>query len=334
MKAGDTFRFRLGDDHLWMVMRVLQVVFALLAIPVLCFADEEVPQGSQSDAAGPADKADATINPARVAPNAKLPQRREVAPAAEEHRVESESAKRLAAMREIARGVKLRLGNGEDRGLLELSPEPLLRYADPPQHAMQDATVWLWRHGERPAAILKLEFYPRFDGKAIWSFCWTSVSDARLDGAFQGGKTWSAPAVNLASRWLPDAAPPSAEAQQRLRQMRQIARRFASYRVYAEQGRTELRLLSRPVYRYKDESDGIMDGAVFSIVKDTNPHVELLIEAALDGEVPRWRYACVRHCDAECHLQLDGQEVWSSPQGAVVDPRQPYFWFHLPAGEE
>lgn len=113
--------------------------------------------------------------------------------------------------------------------------------------------------------------------------------------------------------------------------MRQLARRFTAYRIYEEHGRTQLRLLSRPVYRYQSEADGIGDGAVFSLVKDTNPHLELLIESALDGDSPRWRYACARHADAECHLLLDGHEVWQAEMRAEIDSRKPYFWFQTPA---
>lgn len=245
-----------------------------------------------------------------------------------------ERAARLKEMRDIVSGIKLQSGVGDDRSVLELSPEPLLRYSDPPHHALEDATVWLWRRGERPAAILKLEFYPRFDGGPIWSFCWTSFSHDRIDGRFDGGKSWSAPPANITARWVPEAPSPAAIGQQRLRQMRQIARRFTCYRVYGDDNRTELRLLARPLYRYKSEVDRIIDGAVFGILKDTNPHVELLIEAALDGDLPRWRYSSVRHGDAECHLRLDGREVWQVPRNAAVDPRQPYFWYHMPALEK
>lgn len=148
------------------------------------------------------------------------------------------------------------------------------------------------------------------------------------------GPSWSSRAAEIARQWLPDVQPPAHDADQRPRQMRSLARRFTAYGIYGEHGRTELRLLSRPVYRYSSEADGITDEAIFSMVKDTNPHIELLIESAVDGDAPRWRYACVRHTDAECHLLLDGGEVWQVDMRGAVDSRQPYFWFQTPAGQE
>ncbi|HET6881853.1 MAG TPA: hypothetical protein VFI31_16935 [Pirellulales bacterium] len=252
---------------------------------------------------------------------------------ADDETPETRRADRLETMREIVGGIKLESGEGDDRAALELSPEPLLRYSDPPHESLEDATVWIWRRGERPAAMLKLEFYPRLDRGPTWSFCWTSLSGRPLDGQMEGGRSWTSRPADIAPQWLLDAPPPADDADGRLRQMRQLARRFTAYRIYGEHGRTELRLLSRPVYRYKSQVEGITDGAVFSVMKDTNPHVELLIESALDGDAPRWRFACVRHADAECHLLLDGREVWQAEMRAEIDPRRPYFWFQRPASD-
>lgn len=289
-------------------MRFLILTSALLALPVSALATEPAVAGRSAD---PRDT-----------------------PPAQTESQESQHAARLKEMREIVHGITLQSGEGDERAALVLSPDPLLRYSDPPHEALEDATVWIWRRGERPAAALKLEFYPRLDRGPTWSFCWTSLSAARIDGQMEGGRSWSTRPAEIAPQWLPDAPLPADNADGRLRQMRQLARRFTAYRIYREHGRTELRLLSRPVYRYQSAADGISDGAVFSMVKDTNPHVELLIEATLDGESPRWRYACVRHADAECHLLLDGREVWQVEMRAAIDPRQPYFWFQTPATEK
>lgn len=292
-------------------MNVRRAILALLAISVVLSAGAGVANGDPPSAIGESQRA-----------------------SAEDNRPKAQSADRLEKMREMVRGVKLRSGDGDDHTILERSPEPLLRYADPPDNALEDATVWIWRRGQRPAAILKLEFYPRLEGRTIWSFCWTSVSNEPINGRFEDGKTWFAPSAKIEPEWLSEAPSPAVDAQQRLRQMRQIARRFTSYRVWGEENRTELRLLSRPLYRYRSEADGITDGAIFSIVKDTNPHVELLIEAALDDGMPRWRYSCVRHADAECHVLLDGREVWQAPRLAAVDSRQAYFWFQMPTAKQ
>ncbi|HWB11415.1 MAG TPA: hypothetical protein VG826_19450 [Pirellulales bacterium] len=258
----------------------------------------------------------------------------EASPSSESESSDAPRAGRLATMREIVSSLRFESGERE-RQVLELLPEPLLRYSDAP-HGLEDATVWVWQRGGqggRPAVLLKLESYPKFQRVPIWSFCLTSLADEAVAAPFGRGKSWSAKSPHIAPQWLSGAASPAENAEQRLRQMRDIARRFTGYRVYGEFGRTELRLLARPAYRYKSESDGIVDGAVFCFAKDLNPHIALLIEAAAaDGET-RWRYAQARHSDAECHLLLDGQEVWKVDMRAAMDPRQPYYWFQWPADD-
>lgn len=245
---------------------------------------------------------------------------------------DAESAARLKTMHEIVGRIRFTSGQGDERRPLELLPEPVLRYSDTP-HGLADATVWIWRRGERPAVLLKLESYPTFVPQPIWSFCLTSAWNGPVAAPFSAGNSWSAKSAEISPRWLPQAALPAKTPELRLRQLREMARRFTAYRVYGEFGRTELRLLSRPVYRYKDETDDIIDGAVFCIAKDLNPHIVLLIEAHKTGQESRWRYATVRHSDAECHLLLDGQEIWHAEMYAAVDPRQPYYWFQWPASD-
>jgi hypothetical protein len=246
--------------------------------------------------------------------------------------VDADHSAQLRTMHEIVGRIELESGGGDERRPLELLPEPILRYSDAP-HGLEDATVWIWRRGERPAALLKLESYPMHESGAIWSFCWTSVWNSSVVAPFSGGKSWSAKSAEISQHWLPKATSPAKTPELRLRQLRETTRRFTAYRLYGEFGRTELRLLSRPVYRYQSETDGIVDGAVFYFTKDLNPHIVLSIEAIDSGQERRWRYAAVRHSDAKCHLLLDGQEVWRVDRKAAVDRRQPYYWFQWPASD-
>lgn len=245
---------------------------------------------------------------------------------------DADSAASLRTMHEIVGRIKLESGEGDERRPLDLLPEPILRYSDAP-HGLEDATIWIWRRGERPAVLLKLESYPMHERGAIWSFCLTSAWNSPVFSPFSGGNSWSAKSAEISPQWLPKATSPAKTPELRLRQLRETTRRFTAYRVYGEFGRTELRLLSRPIYRYKSEADGIFDGAVFCITKDLNPHIVLLIEAVDSGHESRWRYAAVRHGDAECHLLLDGQEVWHTERKDSVAPRQPYYWFQWPASD-
>lgn len=198
---------------------------------------------------------------------------------------------------------------------------------------MPDATVWAWGRKGRPTAFLKLELYPNFFGRSIWSFGFTSLSSGPVAAEYEGQRRWSPTKPGFEPRPLPDVPPPAEKPAQRLRQMRDLARRFAAYRIWGlNDQRTELRLLSQPLRRYDDAETGLLDGTVFGLAKDTNPNILLLIEAtAADDSRAHWQYALVRNGDAEYHVEFDGREVWEAPERACVDPLGPFHWFHRPA---
>src|SRR6185437_9433743 len=65
---------------------------------------------------------------------------------------DADRSARLRTMHEIVGRIELESGGGDERRPLELLPEPILRYSDVP-HGLEDATVWIWRRGDRPAAL-------------------------------------------------------------------------------------------------------------------------------------------------------------------------------------
>ncbi len=69
------------------------------------------------------------------------------------------------------------------------------------------------------------------------------------------------------------AAAPATTPAERLRQMRDLAREFHIV-METESGRSDLRLLTQPVYRYEAKTDG----ALFAFVLTTDPEAWLLIE--------------------------------------------------------
>jgi hypothetical protein len=105
--------------------------------------------------------------------------------------------------------------------------------------------------------------------------------------------------------------------------MRRLAGRFDAHQFWED--RFEVRLLPKPIYRYKDADGGIVDGAVFALVHGTNPEVLLLIEAhATDAGEPHWKAAFGSLAGARCIVRLDGKEYWTCPRhsGDPADPRQ------------
>src|SRR6185312_10054484 len=100
----------------------------------------------------------------------------------------------------------------------------------------------------------------------------------------------------------PRSQAPEATPQLRLRQLREIARRFTSNEEIKNE-KFELRLLSTPVDRYTPSMSDRADGAIFFFTLGTNPEVVLLIES--DGK--GWSYAAGRMTGAQAvALSLDG----------------------------
>jgi hypothetical protein len=130
---------------------------------------------------------------------------------------------------------------------------------------------------------------------------------------------------------IANAPAPGAKETQRLRQAREIARRFTAHEFWdPDNSRSELRLLAQPVHRYSDEKDGLQDGAAFVLAHDTNPEIVLLVEAlGKDLETARWHYSLARLGSAEIHVELEGKEVWKCLRaaGVVGSPSEPYWLF-------
>jgi len=91
-------------------------------------------------------------------------------------------------------------------------------------------------------------------------------------------------------------------------------------------GRQELRLLSKPLYRYSQPERGILDGAIFAFVLTTNPEFLVVVEAQnVDGK-SRWFYSPERFTGRQCDLRIQNQQVW--PPGHLPpahDPAAPFF---------
>ena len=87
----------------------------------------------------------------------------------------------------------------------------------------------------------------------------------------------------------PELPQPAATAAERLRQIRDLAREFRAS-VDLENGGTELRRLSQPLFRYQSKSDG----AVFAFVLATDPEALLLIDERSGEGGPAWHYAFAR----------------------------------------
>jgi len=236
-------------------------------------------------------------------------------------RTKDESEKRLDGMRRRAEATKVyTLDAGAKTALKPLSG-PLFRYSDQPRLIL-DATLWGWGTRGRPLAMEKIEFCRRPQGQPQWFHCMTSLSQDLLEVQWPDGQRWSArePAFELhALAGGPDAAESEFR---RLLQMKTTARRFSAMLFEPVPKREELRLLTRPIYRYRDPDSGLQDGAIFGFAANgTNP--DLLLGIELHGESlseSAWRFGLARMTLAQLTVRLDEKEVWSA---RYVTPARP-----------
>jgi hypothetical protein len=221
-------------------------------------------------------------------------------------------------MRRLARTATLaELDEGKPGPPLTLKAEPLLLYGDPGR-GIREGTLWAWAWAGRgrPAAVMKVEYWPGSGGdEGHWGICVGALSPRRVSVDFRDGLHWSSRKPGMELRRLPDAPAPADTPAQRLTQAKALARRFSAHvDTHRRAGTIQLRLLPRPADRYEDPDSKTLDGVLFGLVNATNPIVLMGLEARSDGPgPPAWHHGFARLGDGEATVLLDGKDVWSVP---------------------
>jgi hypothetical protein len=191
---------------------------------------------------------------------------------------------------------------------LSLTEEPVLRYSNPVRNFFSDGGLFLWLDGKQPLAAAVVSI--RGKGQVFGEF--TALSGRPLECRRDGKVVWSPPVGNVVGQSLADAPPPGATEKVRLRQMRDLARRFRAVKQASPE--VELRLMPQPIYRFSAEPDKIIDGAIFAFVEATDPEFLLVIEGhSADAALPAgWQYSLARMTSPPLNIELDGRRVWSA----------------------
>src|SRR5262245_44137380 len=225
-------------------------------------------------------------------------------------RLREQAAERVAK-------VKVALAEKPDR-TGELVANPLMSYTDEPL-SIDGATLWAWgfRKAGRPIAVCKVEHYDkaRRAVPAEWLYCFASLAGDRIRGDWPDGHQFPSSRAGIVFRDIPDAPAPGANGAARLRQLKDISRRFTgSFEFGTANLHEELRLLPQPVYSYADAEGGIIDGAIFvSAMNGTNPTALFLVELQKEGDAIKWKFAVGAMTDGGVIVKFDGKEVWSKP---------------------
>lgn len=144
-----------------------------------------------------------------------------------------------------------------------------------------------------------------------------SLTRSGIRGELDGKNAWQMAASSLEFRPVPNTDEPAADRRRRLLQMKKLIRRFDAIETMSRQGtptKEQLRLLPTPLYRYEQESDLIVDGAVFCFVHTTDPEALVVLESVRSGGKTRWEYAFVRRTSLPVIGQLDKETVWSTDE--------------------
>lgn len=245
---------------------------------------------------------------------------------------DAQSAARLALMQRRAEHTRVFALEGEKRHEVAMRAEPVFRYADQPR-GIVDGTLWVWGEPGRPVALQKVEYYP--PTPTSWTYCLASLSSELVEAEWRGGRRWTAtkPGVKM-QRW--DDAPAAVAGKAgRLRQMKDLARRFTVRGSEATNRKEELRLMTQPVHRYANDEEGLVDGAIFGFGSGTNPNCLLLIELAREEQSEeRWHYGFVGMSAESLRARLDDREVWYFPPAARIGGLDSWIWFFEARGME
>jgi len=209
---------------------------------------------------------------------------------------------------------------------LTLREEPALKWTNPQRRA-DDGAVFVWTDRGRPEIAASFYRY-KVDGKPFEDHEFVSLSTSPLSARRDGQVIWSLTAGNIRPTPIPDAPKPASTPNERLRQMRALAREFrATFNNPPDL--SEIRLLTQPLYRFETEGrrTDVLDGALFAYVHTTDPEVLLVIEARpeVDGGHSTWHYSLARMSMVNMRVHHKDREVWSVQWATKLkDPTEPY----------
>ena len=226
-----------------------------------------------------------------------------------------EAKQRLELMQATIADFAAESGEISSDARLKFAAKPLLRYSDPTR-GLEDTTILLdasvWRLGEsgRPTALVTLELYRSPNQPDTLSYEFLSFAEENFSLARKEMKKigWDATGTDLKLSPLPDAPAPANNETARLRQMRELVRRFKVVETLRDE-KIECRLMTQPIDRYSDKEQGIIDGALFVFANATNPEGGVVLES--DGK--KWSYGTFRLSAAATSFAIDGREVASIP---------------------
>jgi hypothetical protein len=240
----------------------------------------------------------------------------------------------LKAMEQRAREMKVRRAgarpDAQAEAGAELIPQPLFHYTDEPRRIL-DATLWGWTSQGRLLAICKIENYEgQSHPEGQWLYCFGSLSRGLVEAEWSDGHRWTAQKPGLELALLPKAPAPAEGKAARLRQMKEIAKRFDATIIDTPVNRRQqMRLLPRPLHRYETPAGELLDGAIFGLTTNgTNPDAILAVELhKTEAPEPEWKFAVAGMTQGALSVRFDEKEVWTKPYATAIGSYETWNWF-------
>ncbi len=193
-------------------------------------------------------------------------------------------------------------------------PQAVFRHSQPVR-GDDIGAVYLWvDRDQRPAVIATtFAFTTTGDLRSVVHEM-HSLANEPLAVDWRKRSRWKPTKPGLTWKPVPQAPPVDKTEAGRLRQAREITRRFTAESIDHKEKRWELRLLPKPIHQFDVEQPTSVIGGTLSVFcQGTDPELILALEARTENNGDVWYYAPATFTDYGLKLQLDGNEVWSNP---------------------
>lgn len=247
---------------------------------------------------------------------------------AEEARKAEEQIRRDAE--KVVREIELEVWRDGKWTTVERIENSLLYYGEPTRNNDR-GSVWGWGRKGRPVALVELFQGP--DNRTRWVYAICNTSGTKVRARRAGAPWWRENDSATQLKDVPGAPAPATDAAVRQRQLKLLAQKFTGHQFWEPgNSRYELRLLKRPLYTYRDEANGVLEGGLFTLANGTNPEIMLFLEARVGPKKASeavWQFAVGRSAHAELHLEYDGKEVFDAPRGDNISASNKPYWLGL-----
>lgn len=171
--------------------------------------------------------------------------------------------------------------------------------------------VYVWTDQDVPAAVASIFKFVRPKDDVTSEF--HSLATVPIRAAVGTKNVWNPRRRGITYNQLKEVANVANRKSLRLAQMRSIARRFRAEREDPNGNLTQLRFLPNPVFEYTSDVKGVLAGAIFAFVDQTDPEVWLILEARQSENGDRaWHYALARMNTRRLKVHFRDEEVFTT----------------------